>query len=410
MALGQDTLSLQKVLILARQKNGNIQAAKFNTFSQRSQLRQAEAAFLPTVRGQYQYTSSSQAFNAQNGAFFAQTESGLTTFNTNWKLLDSGERNFQLKAAQFGLKSISVTEHQTLRQTLVGTFQQYIDVLRAQENLRVVQSRLERVQAILAETEARVKVGVAAAKDILQSKADVANAQVDIISAKNNIIRAQANLKATIGWDPKTPLPKLEPVPIPDLDANQKLGDLLQEGDTNRLDLLATRLQVTQLRFNEAVSSREAGLTFDADLTYQLQVAPQNRTNRFLTFTFSYPLFDGNTLRERVRQTRANRQGTEARLLQSVRQANAEIESAYNDYTLSAEKLEAARAAYAAAELNYRAASESRKAGASGLLDVLTAQVSLATADVNVTQAIYDFALADVNLRLAVGRVVPGEE
>ena len=62
-----------------------------------------------------------------------------------------------------------------------------------------------------------------------------------------------------------------------------------------------------------------------------------------------------------------------------------------------------------AAKKNYNAAVDSQKAGAYDLLQVLTAQVSLVTAESNQIQALYDYRISDVNLKLVTGRPIPGE-
>lgn len=409
-AHGQEHLTLKRVLDLARQKNGTISSARFSIAQQRAQLNQSRAAFLPTVTPTYGYQSSSQEFNSQIGTQTTRIEQASAIINANWRLLDAGQRALTLRSARSGLTAQEYTTLQTERQILVNAFTQYVEVLRNQEQQRVVESRLERVKTIQAETEARVKVGLSAAKDILQSKADVLNAQVDLISARNNVIRAKANLKSIMGWDPNEDLPMLDTVPIPEVKTDSMtLAGLLKQGEDRRPDLLSNREQIKQLQFQESLNKRNAGVTWSLDGNFSHYFSPNNLTNRSLTFSLSYPLFDGNLAREQVRESRAQRQSREAALQQTIRQAKSEIEASFNDYKLNSERVISARAAYEAAELNYRASVESRKAGAGSLLEVLTAQVSLATADANLAQATYDFAVSDVNLKFAIGEPVPGE-
>ena len=62
-----------------------------------------------------------------------------------------------------------------------------------------------------------------------------------------------------------------------------------------------------------------------------------------------------------------------------------------------------------AAQLNYEAATESQKEGINDLIAVLTAQVSLVTAESNYIEATFDYYVSDVNLRLVTGKPMPGE-
>ena len=50
-----------------------------------------------------------------------------------------------------------------------------------------------------------------------------------------------------------------------------------------------------------------------------------------------------------------------------------------------------------------------RQAGASELIELLTAQVSLVTAESNYVEARYDTLISRVRLKLATGRPLPGE-
>lgn len=70
----------------------------------------------------------------------------------------------------------------------------------------------------------------------------------------------------------------------------------------------------------------------------------------------------------------------------------------------------AAQAALEAATKNFEAASESQTLGASDLIDVVTAQVSLVTAESNRVEAFYDFLISEVRWKLVTGQPLPGEE
>ena len=98
----------------------------------------------------------------------------------------------------------------------------------------------------------------------------------------------------------------------------------------------------------------------------------------------------------------------EATYVQMERTAKAEIESAYYQVVQNIQRLRAARAALEAAQLNYKAAVEAQRLGAENIIDVLTARVSLATAENNAISAKYDTLIAQVNLALVTGRAIPG--
>ena len=73
------------------------------------------------------------------------------------------------------------------------------------------------------------------------------------------------------------------------------------------------------------------------------------------------------------------------------------------------ERLEASKIAVAAAQRNFDAAQESLREGVGTIVEVLTAQLALITAETNLVQATYDAAVAELQLRVATGERLPVE-
>ncbi|MES1228127.1 MAG: TolC family protein, partial [Armatimonadota bacterium] len=126
-------------------------------------------------------------------------------------------------------------------------------------------------------------------------------------------------------------------------------------------------------------------------------------------FRLSGPLYDGGLSREQVKQAELNRDSSKANYTQNYRTAKAEIESTLYEIEQDMTRYDVAQSALKAAQVNYDAASEAQKLGAGTLIDVLTAQVSLVTAEQNAVQALYDLLTAQVKLKLVTGQPLPGE-
>ena len=94
---------------------------------------------------------------------------------------------------------------------------------------------------------------------------------------------------------------------------------------------------------------------------------------------------------------------------QDERGVRAEIESSYKEYGQNRVRYEASQSALEAARENYNAAGAAQAEGAGNLLQVLTARVSLTTAESNSVEATYDLLIFDIRFRLATGQSVPGE-
>lgn len=404
--VAQDVLTLEEALRLARERNGTIRAAEQDVKAAQARVTQAAADFYPTLTPTYQYTDVKRERDQQS---FAQSgDSGLLRFN--WQLLDSGQRDLILRAQRRATEATRFTARQTLRTTLFNTTSQYYETLRAQELKRVADSQVERARSILEQTRARIAVRDAAAIDELQANADFQNARVNSLTARNQVTNNAATLRATIGLSNSEPMPMLmRETEAPVIETPGDLPSLLAEGLANRPDLIARRRNIDSQVLNRRRATRDAGIGLSVDVSDDYQVFPDRLNDRTFQVTATYPLFDGGLRRAIVREAEANIQANRFSLLQEERSVQAAIAAAYAESTTNAERLEAARVALDAARRNFEAAEESRRAGASDLLQVLTAQVSLVTAESNFIEALYDSRITEARLRLVTGRPLVGE-
>jgi outer membrane protein len=411
-AAQDDSLTILEAVRLARERNGTVRAAFLDLEAARSRTRQAFASFLPDLFGSFRYdTSRSENFSGPNRGRFGDAE-GTTQLTASWRVLDSGEREWSYQAARRLEQAAAASTLQIVRNTLFTVHQQFYDALRSQELLRVSTAQVERAGKIMDQTQAQIEVGAAAKKDILQVRADFLNAQVDKLTAENQNSVAEATLKATIGLDTVAPLTKLEPPVEPKtFEEPPPLEQVVSEGLANRPDLIALRRRREAQAFAVRTAEREAAFTWAIDTNYNHTFTPDHGNFASATFLVSVPIFDGKRLRETARQERLALEAQDAELLQTEREARADIESAHSILRQDILRVNAAKAAVEAARLNYEAALESQRLGAEGtdIITVLTAQVSLVTAELNFVEALYDFFISEVRLKLVTGRPLPGE-
>jgi outer membrane protein TolC len=71
--------------------------------------------------------------------------------------------------------------------------------------------------------------------------------------------------------------------------------------------------------------------------------------------------------------------------------------------------LDASDLALKAAQENFNAASESQSLGAGTIIEVTAAQLALVTAETNRVQALYDYLISEMELKLVTGAPLPGE-
>lgn len=408
---GGSKITLDDALQMARKNNGTIQAARLDVKAARERLLVTYASFFPTITPSFIYNDTRREiadnqFGNQRLAFVQNS----TQVQANYTIFDSGARAYNYSASRKQWRAQEFQALQTIRQTLFSVHQSYLETLRAQELQRVADTQVERARTVLAQTEARVAVGDAAKRDILQAKADELNAKVSAITAKNRIATNLANLKAAIGWNDTESNPALgqldNPQPMASRgDLNTVLAKALQE----RPDLNAQRQRVGQQEETMRIAETERGIVYSLSFNYSFQITPDNLANQTLAFNARYPLFDGGRVKAQLNERRAAFNSAKESLAQAERDAKAEVEQAYVTFDQNKSRMDAAKLAVDAARLNYDAAVESQKLGASNLIDVLTAQVSLVTSETNYIEALYDTLISELRLKLATGQPIPGE-
>jgi outer membrane protein len=414
----QNAITIDDALRMAIHRNGDVRSAFFTADAAGQQTKQAFAAFLPTVTPEYQYVSNRQQFPVSNfvgayglpinGTIFEQTEGGTTTATASWLLLDSGDREFTFLAARRSEDSSTLSAVQTLRQTLFQVYSDYVDAMKADETYKVDLAEVQRANTILDQTQTRVQAGDVAGKEVLQARADALNAQVTALNDEQARDTTLATLKGVIGWNLSDPFPGLAPLPDPPTNPPADLDVLVKAAVGDRPDLKSARLNIESLRYQKLKLERDAGISANLSAGWTETLTPQTLQNRTFTFTVTTPLFDGGLSRAEARQARLNMQAAQATYDQQERSAKADIESARAQLVVDLQRVGAARLALQAAQLNYNAAEDSQRLGAGTLIDVLTARVSLATAENNAISAKYDALLATVNLSLVTGKPIPG--
>jgi len=405
-------LTVEEAIRLAKQNNGNFKAAVQDLVAAKARKTQANSAFLPTLTPTLTYTNSLREIpSAQLGNQSVEFDQTSTQAALAWRPLDAGQRMAQLRAARESVSAQTAQTQQTLRQLIFDVESQFLETLRSQELEKVAEAQLGRSNQVLDQTKTRVQVGDAARREILQAEADALNAKVNSITAKNRTSTNGASLKAIIGYQKDYSTPDLEGVTFSEQsDLPKSIEEAVDEGLRFRPDLISRRKSVASQAQNLRGTEIEAGLTWSLDLSYSRQFSPDANSNRNASFLLSYPLFDGGKSRASVTEARANVESSRAILSQVEKDARSEIESTYITYHQNQLALESADLALKAARLNFEAAEGSQKAGAATLIDVITAQVSLVTAESNYIEATYNLLISQLKLRLVTGLVMPGEE
>lgn len=328
-------------------------------------------------------------------------------------LIDNGAREATNAQARRAVDAATLNEADTRQATILAVTQDFYQLLLSQDLVLVAQAQVARYQQTAAVTQAQIQAGTVAGKELYQAQADLANAQVTLLQDQNQVATASAALKNVLGVEsdaPVQPAGLAAPGQLPPLPANLAAASLdasLQAAYADRPDL---RRQATLVQSNLSAlraAQKRAGVSVSADyvLDYQATNDVGTRgTNSQLLITGSYPLFDAGSARGAIRIAQGLLDVSRNALLTTRQQVRQDVEQALGTRNESLAATRLAQAAVTAAQVNYDAAIESRRAGVGTLLDITTAQATLTQAQNQYVSAVYNFYIADAQLLRAIGR------
>jgi outer membrane protein len=246
--------------------------------------------------------------------------------------------------------------------------------------------------------------GTATRSDTLRSSVEVANAQLQKVNAETQLATAGANLARLIGVDGTVSA-------VPDTQLFTPVG----------IDTLAIRqeaLAASPAVFQADANQRAAEANYAAAFAQYLpSVSTSGSYNwsgsEFLNnwnsswsirLSVSYSLFNGfnreaNRTRSAVSRDNARAQAAEAR-----RQVNASLTQQLAALRSAQIGLEIAQGNRAASEEDLRVQQERYRVGNSTILDVLTSQINLDQAEVDIIQARLDYLTAKAQIEALIGR------
>src|SRR5438552_7327637 len=368
----------------------------------------AVGAFIPTI------TVNSSAFRQNTGSIVNglpaqagsyQYSSGLTL---SLDLFDGLRRiqRYRNAAATISAADAGYTNQQY--QVTLQTKQAFYNALANEELVRVAESQVTRAQQQLRISIDKLHAGSATRSDSLRSLVDYGNARIALLQAQANLATAQANLGRQIGVDgPVRAVPDTALPAFPDTTA------LRQSRIDNAPQVQQADAQARAAGAQVAVSRAQywPSLTASVGNSYTGSEAPWSSTSNYLSgwsvrFSVSWTLFNGFSREKSLRSAAVARDVADAKAADTRRQVSAQLTQQLAALATAYEKIGIAQTNLAAATEDLRVQNERYRVGAATILDLLTSQSALTTAEQNLVQVRFDYLIARAQVEAVVGRTL----
>ena len=403
-------LSLDEAVAIGLAGQPTIQARLFDYAAARHRVTQSLAPMLP------QLTGTSSASRISQTTLSTSPQTGITTpvkidrqlndtflaqVSLSQLLFDFGKTLASSEAAR-KLASVALENVELQRQLIALAIREaYTNMNLSKRLIATAQQSFDRAQLNRRSARGFFDVGTRPKSDVVRAEVDVANTRVDIIRARNaeRLARAALNTAMGIGIDTPTQVQDnlaYEPIQF---DRVQQRAEALRQRPENR----QAKLQVEVSEAQERLAFRNFFPNLSAVAAYGGTRSELN-PSWSVGLTFSWTMFDGGGLIGKYQEAQANLEASRARLkgseldiIQNVEQAEISAEEAQ-------ERIQAAQAAVASAEENFRLAQGRFDAGVGTILELTDAQLALTQSQNTESQALSDFRIALYRLDRALGR------
>lgn len=396
-------LKLTDVVELALCNNPQTHALWASSRIRAAQLGASMANYLPTL--------SSPISLSRDLGNSGSSSSASISLSASYLLYDFGGRDANVGNARQLLVAANATRDATLQSLYLSAVQGYFDLLSARASVVSSHAAEEAAEHSLAAAKARYDAGTATPVDRLQAQTALSQATLDRIRAEGNATSAQGALASIMGYPASQPY-RLAPIEFvqPDKTANQNIGQLIDQAMHDRPDLQAAEAQVKAAEAGVS-ATRANGLpsiSLRGSLSHARTVSDgltSSSNSRGVGVTLSVPLFNGYRDTYNDRAALAQLDSSKADHERIANQIALDVWQAYQTLLTNSQALLASNDLLDAAQESENMASGRYKAGVGTILDVLTAQSTLASARQQHDAARYAFLASKFALAQAIGQL-----
>jgi outer membrane protein TolC len=398
-------VTLEEALRAAARLDPNYVAALGQIGSASWVRRSAYAVFvLPSVSISTSLTKASEPFfNLGTGGLADQIVDARVSVSYN--LFRGGAKFFELQRARAEMASAEASEVQARFNTAFLTEADFNNVIAERELVRVASERVRRAREQLAVARARVVSGAAVQTDSLQLLLELTRASVELLRQQASLRVAQVQLGRRVGVPGPVNAVSFDTLPAPELPVSEDsvLVEALAQGPEYRIALAEERVAKAAAKAAYGVYLPQVDL-FASWQAFDEGFFPNATSRTAWGFRISLPIWNDGQREIALSRARANSDIAEAVRRDVELAVRRDVIEAYQAYVTARASAELARQAVIVAQENLDVQETRYRAGATTILDLVTAQVSLSEAEAGLVQARYSTRLALVGLEAILGR------
>ena len=421
---GIKVLDLETAQQLALQGNPGIAAAQARLEQARAKVRQAVAAWWPSldVTGTAARTRRSDVefefanhFPSVPGQSTDRTyDSSAAGLQATWVLFDGFYRSFKQKQTEFGEKSSIAARRDSQRLLVSAVAEAFLNAQLTQTKVKIAEADKKFYAKQLLDANNRYEVGTGSWGDVLNIKVQLNSARTSAMFGKREYEAARYGLAALLGV-PDSMFP--ETVELAELDREFKPSDDLEKDVQGLInDALVKRpdLRRLSMQIHEAEAAKgQARAAFWPKVQLGGAVNGAQQGDITLTgddfgnavsITAAWNLFSGGADRARVFEAEQKRREVSYTLADLRNRVASEVRQDIALLAAAREQVRLQRESVGLVEQNREPAQSEYEAGSASLVRLNEAQRDLTTTYGRLAQALVGYHLARQRLLAATGR------
>jgi outer membrane protein len=403
------TITLAEALDHASSASPDVARGKANVWEARSQQRLAVGAFLPQIAYQANFSNADLASPEPPLSLALPGPTYGTGVLASIDLFTAGRRGAQRRAADAQRTAADASLVDRTYGARLTVEIAFLDVLRAEDLIKVSEARLARDQEALSVAQHRLEAGTTFKSDVLRAGVELASAREALLAAQAQRTSAAFELGRVTGLGKAVGANEADStivraLPLPDRDI---VSLIVSGGPTVRSADATADAAFASVRAARA----QYFPTINASGGYSLYAQPANRGPLIdggnawqFRVGVVYPIFDGFQREDGVSRADAEADAASATRADTRREARAAAERGLANLSVAGERIRLAEDAVVQAREDLRVQDARYQAGASTILDRLTSEATLVAAEQDAVTARYDYGIARAQLEALAGR------
>jgi len=289
----------------------------------------------------------------------------------------------------------------------------YLNLLLAQENLRVVQAEKAAVGMQRVRAQARFEVGRGKITEVQETQARYDAVLTKEVSASSTLALRQAQFQEVTGMAAEG-LAQLRPgfAPAPPQPDDLSAWQQRSRQNSTRVQAKQSELAIATAEIAKHKLSGRPTVDLVASYTYKGQdgglspvISPDNSRSAVVGLQFSFPLYTGGALNSREREAIAKLREAEHEVNAAQRDARLQVQDAFLAVKTGVARIRALEQSLLSAQTALEATTLGRDVGTRTELDVLDAQQRMFTAQLDLAQARNDYLLGRIRLAASAGEL-----